>query len=58
MIFFSTPEPTLADRDANVTEPEAPAIRDVTTPNVPAVPPADDAVPAGDDALGDLIRQE
>jgi len=59
VIFFSTPEPTLSDPNATeVTEPEGPAIRDVTAPDVPAVPPADDAVPAGDDALGDLIRQE
>lgn len=59
VIFFSTPEPTLSDPNASeVAEPEAPAIRDVTTPDVPAVPPADDTVPAGDDALGDLIRQE
>jgi undecaprenyl-diphosphatase len=58
VFFFSAPEPTLSDPDAPaVTAPEAPAVRDVTAPDVPPAP-GDSAAPTGDDALGDLIREQ
>ena len=56
VIFFSSPEPTLSDPNAPAaTETEVPPIRDVTAPEVPPAPPADDGAPDADDPLGDLI---